>query len=106
MTHADARLADTSAMVGVAGDDAPWVLQPDQTPTQGDTAWATLRRKDETGFCRRTSVGWDGQGSRTTDPDAALRRDVATVEGTMGTVAVGTWIDEAAPPGGVFGGVR
>ncbi len=99
LTHADARLAGTLAMVGGAGDDASWVLRPDQPSAQGNTAWATLRRKDETGFCRRTSVGWDGQGRRVTDPGAAPQYNVTTVEGTMGTVAVGTWIDEAAPPG-------
>jgi len=99
VTHAPKRMAGTLAVAWGAGHAEPWAPLVERSAARVDAAWDALRSWDEAGVRQSTSMGWDGQRGQVTDPDAVAwqERVVATV--TLGTVAVGTRIEDAEQQG-------
>jgi hypothetical protein len=104
-THAPKRMAGPLAVAWGADHAEPWAPLVERSAARVDAAWDALRSWDAAGVRQSTSMGWDGRRGQVTDPDAVAwqERVVATV--TLGTVAVGTRIEDAeqqgVPPGRV-----
>jgi hypothetical protein len=103
VTHAPKRMAGTLAVAWGAGHAEPWAPLVERSAARVDAAWYALRSWDAAGFRQSTSMGWDWQRGQVTDPDAVAWQYLVVATVTLGTVAVGTRIEDAeqqgVPPG-------
>jgi hypothetical protein len=97
--HAPKRITGTLAVAWGADHAEPWAPLVERSAAQVDAAWDALRSWDEAGFRQSTSMGWDGQRGQVTDPDAVAWQYLVVATVTLGTVAVGTRIEDAEPQG-------
>ena len=99
VTHAPKRMAGPLAVAWGAGHAEPWAPLVERSAARVDAAWDALRSWDAAGVRQSTSMGWDGQRGQVTDPDAVAWQDRVVATVTLGTVAVGTRIDDAEQQG-------